>query len=870
MLPPLQPSDNFLPPTPPPGTAFLNLVPALVPTDDLNASENRGGLCDIAEHQHAEQALLEAQAFYHSLVDQLPAGVFRKDPAGRFVFVSPWFCRQKNLPAENFLGKTILEMTANTAAQKDPTGRSGKYALWGDDHHRQIMESGKTIELVEEYTTAEGQPQFIHVIKFPMVNPEGKIIGTQGILFDITARLKTESALHDEQRILSTLMQSMPDSIYFKDTASRFIRTNPAMIKRLGLPSSADAIGKTDADFFSPEHAVQARADELEIMRTSQPLINFEEKETWPDGSVTWAETTKLPLRDHAGQIVGTYGISRNITARKQAEQAIAALALRNETLLQTASDGIHVLNDQGQVVEANAAFCRMLGYTRDEGLRLNVADWDVQWSRKELLVRISELIIQPALFETKHRRKDGTVFEAEINCVGVTLEGKNYLYASSRDITARKRAEKEKAQLELQLRQSQKQEAIGQLAGGIAHDFKNLITAILGNADLLQEDTPLTPAMQLDLLQQISQAGKRASALTEQLLLFSRREEPVQQNLELNQVVAEMVKLLQRIISEHIDLQLHYAPQPQPIQADSGMLDQILLNLVVNAHDAMPTGGKLIIRTAELTLKENAPKTALTEWHGTAFQPGQDRPLLPSPTPSADATTPPESRARAGEFTCLSVTDEGCGMTPEVMVHMFEPFFTTKEVGRGTGLGLATVYSIVQQHRGWIEVASQPGQGTTFRIYLPRLLDPHTPEPVISLTPPDLAGHGETILVVEDEASVRTILRIMLERAGYRVLESASGAAALELWPKHREEIELLITDMVMPGAFGGVQLAQKLRKEKPELKIIIMSGYSDNLDQDRKKFDVEIAFIPKPFMKGKVLATVRTQLDAPPAAKK
>ena len=233
-----------------------------------------------------------------------------------------------------------------------------------------------------------------------------------------------------------------------------------------------------------------------------------------------------------------------------------------------------------------------------------------------------------------------------------------------------------------------------------------------------------------------------------------------------------------------------------------------------------------------------------------------------------ADTSAP--FQTRAGEFTCLSVTDEGCGITPKVSAHIFEPFFTTKEPGRGTGLGLATVYGIVQQHQGWIEVESEPGVGTTFRVYLPRLSVAIASETAAPETKPDLSGRGETIMLVEDETSVRTVLRIFLERAGYRIIECASGSAALDLWPKHRGEINLLLTDMVMPGAFGGVQLAQKLLKDRPDLKVIITSGFSANLDKDRKKFATPIAFIPKPFEQKKVLAVVRAELDAQKIARK
>ncbi len=301
---------------------------------------------DITERKRAEQALRESQALYYSLVEQLPVGVFRKDQEGRYVLVNPWFCRLKGMKAEEFLGKTPQEVAASEVAKQDPTGRAGKYAAAGGDHHGQIMQTGKPIELVEEYTDAGGRKQFVHAIKLPVYDPDGKVIGSQGILTDITEIKQAAEALHYEQALMAALMNTLPDVVYFKDAASRFIRVNPAMARRFGLSDPAQVVGKTDADFFSEEHASKALADEQEILSTGQPLVNIEEKETWPDGSETWVLTTKLPLRDDAGRIIGTCGISSNITARKRAEEA---LRLNQERLLKVITQTRCILNS-GQV----------------------------------------------------------------------------------------------------------------------------------------------------------------------------------------------------------------------------------------------------------------------------------------------------------------------------------------------------------------------------------------------------------------------------------------------------------------------------------------------------------------------------------------
>jgi len=301
---------------------------------------------DITARKRAEEASRESQALYHSLVEQLPVGVFRKDPAGRYVLVNRWFCRLKGMKAEEFLGKTPEGVAASEVAKQDPTGRAGKYAAAGGGHHGQIMQTGKPIELVEEYTDADGRKQFVHAMKLPVFDLGGTIIGTQGILFDITEIKQAAEALHHEQTLMATLMKTLPDPVYFKDAASRFLRVNPALARKLGLGDPAQVVGKTDADFFTEEHASKALADEQEIIRTGQPLVNIEEKETWPNGSETWVLTTKLPLRDDAGRIIGTCGISSNITGRKRAEEV---LRLSEERLLKVITQTRCILNS-GQV----------------------------------------------------------------------------------------------------------------------------------------------------------------------------------------------------------------------------------------------------------------------------------------------------------------------------------------------------------------------------------------------------------------------------------------------------------------------------------------------------------------------------------------
>ena len=403
--------------------------------------------------------------------------------------------------------------------------------------------------------------------------------------------------------------------------------------------------------------------------------------------------------------------------------------------------------------------------------------------------------------------------------------------------------AEEERQQIEGQFRQAQKMEAVGQLASGVAHDFNNILAIILIQSELLKAEGNLTPVQQ-GFAAEIGEAAQRAAALTRQLLLFSRKEKMQPRELDLDKSINDMTKMLRRTLGANVKLQFKFSIQPLFIHADAGMMDQVLMNLAVNARDAMPKGGKLILETSAVELDELSVATA------------------------------PQSRP--GSFVCLSVSDTGCGIPPEIMPKIFEPFFTTKEVGKGTGLGLATVFGIVQQHQGWINVYSEVGQGTTFRIYLPRLA--RTSDQKFVAPPAEQApGGDETILVVEDEPKLRASVINLLSRLGYHVLEASDGANALEVFEKHRREVhllqkvwnqerdgvQLLLTDMVMPGGMTGKELGEQLLKDNPGLKVIYVSGYSAEVINKDFPLEEGVNFLTKPFESLKLAKTIRNSLD-------
>src|SRR3984957_10206068 len=427
--------------------------------------------------------------------------------------------------------------------------------------------------------------------------------------------------------------------------------------------------------------------------------------------------------------------------------------------------------------------------------------------------------------FETVRVRKDKGQIHVSVTISPLRNSSGKILGASkiARDITKQRKMEE-------QYRQAQKMEGIGQLAGGVAHDFNKILAVIQMYSDLLKSSGQLS-ADQSECAEEMSLTVQRAVALTRQLLLFSRREVFQPRDLDLSESITNTAKMLNRILGETVKMQLKMASQPMFTHADPGMMDQVLLNLAVNARDAMPNGGPLVIETSGVEFDQFA-----------ATQSAQTRP---------------------GSFVCLSVSDSGSGIPPEVLQKIFEPFFTTKDVGKGTGLGLATVFGIVQQHQGWINVYTEVGHGTTFRIYLPRLAKNAERKGALpALT--DMPGGNETILVAEDDPSVRVVVRKALSQRGYRILEASTGVKALEVWEEQSDRIQLLLTDLVMRGGMNGRELALQLIEKKLDLKVVYVSGYSAEIMGRNFPIEEGVNFLSKPFEAAKLAKAVRQSLDA------
>jgi len=513
---------------------------------------------------------------------------------------------------------------------------------------------------------------------------------------ELNRRRRVERQLAHERYLLHAIMDNVPDQIFFKDADGRFTRVSEAMADSFGLNDPSEAIGRTDGDFRAAEHARQALEDEREVMRTGRALVGKEEKETWPDGRTTWASTTKLPLRDDEGEIVGTFGISRDVTERRKMEQ---------------------------------------------------------------------------------------------------------------------------------RLREAQKMEAIGRLAGGIAHDFNNQLTIVRGYCELLLRDPALDGETRRSV-EEISHAAQRSATLTSRLLAFSRKQILRPRVINLNDVIARMAEPLGRMIGEDIDLSIVAADGLGNVEVDLAQFEQALMNLAVNARDAMPDGGSLTMETANVELDGD------------------------------------HAGAAAGPHVRFTVRDTGVGMDERTRRRVFEPFFTTKPVGQGTGLGLAMVYGFVTQSGGRVYVRSRPGEGAAFEIYLPLVDRPADPPAVEGQTDSLLRG-SETVLVAEDDPAVRHLVVRVLRKQGYVVLEAAGGKEAVPLGEHYEGRIDLLVTDVVMP-AVGGPELAERLRAVRPDMPVLYVSGYADNTTIGEGGAGADPAhLLHKPFAPAELVASVRRLLD-------
>jgi PAS domain S-box-containing protein len=545
------------------------------------------------------------------------------------------------------------------------------------------------------------------------------------------------------------------------------------------------------------------------------------------DGSAFWMLLTTTTAPDAEGASVH-YVTLNDITERKRAEALLHESEEWHRTILQTAMDGFFQADAQGHLLAVNEAYCRMSGYSEAELLALRISDLTITETAAGVIDHIAVIMAEGEdRFESRHRRKDGTLYDVEV-CAQYRTSGGGQFVVFLRDITQRKQAEAARASLETQLRQAQKMESIGLLAGGVAHEFNNKLMGIMNYVEVCQDELPPEHPIR-HYLDEITIEAQHSADIVGQLLAFARKQIIAPQRLDLNDALAGMVKMLRRLMGEDIALAWRPGANLWRVNVDPGQLKQVLANLCINARNAIAGVGEVTIGTANTTL----------DGSGSAEH--------------ADAAP--------GEYVKLEVCDTGCGMRQDVLAHIFEPFFTTSEVGKGTGLGLATVYGIVEQNKGHIEVRSEVGKGTVFSIYLPRAAAEAAAEPVAA--PQEKPPRGtETILLVEDERSIRITAREFLKYLGYTVLAAETPDEALPLVSAHSGRLDLLITDVILPG-MNGPALAGLLAERCPHLKCLFISGYAADVTTHRGTLGADVPFLPKPFSRGDLARKVREVLD-------
>jgi two-component system cell cycle sensor histidine kinase/response regulator CckA len=636
-------------------------------------------------------------------------------------------------------------------------------------------------------------------------------------------KVATEQLRQSEEQF-RLIAENIGDLIAVLDLEGRRLYNSPSYKAILGDPTALR--GSVSFNEIHPDDRERIRKIFAETVRTGRGQ-RAEYRFLLPDGSVRYIESQGSVIPDEKGKPAKVIVVSRDVTERRRHEEALVKLRLA----VDTSGEVIFMTDRDGMFTSVNPEFTRLYGYTEDEVVgkvtprilksgSINPEDYANFWKR--ILEK------QVVRWEVVNKTKDGRLITVE-NCASPILDEAGKIIG----FLAIQRDNTERNHLGERLRQAEKMEAVGQLAGGVAHDFNNLLTIINGYSDILLAQIS-SDDKQRGHVMEILSAGKRAASLTRQLLAFSRRQTLAPVVLDLNAVVQNLDKMLRRLIGEDIDLVTVAGEVLWGVKADPSQIEQVMINLAVNARDAMPRGGKLTIETANVFLDENYAQ--------------------------AHANIEP------GSYVMLAVSDTGAGMDSQTQARIFEPFFTTKGPDKGTGLGLSTVFGIVKQSGGHIWVYSELGVGTTFKIYLPRVKEPlEHAEPAIAQS--DLCQGSETVLVVEDEEAVRILVRRVLESSGYRVLEARHGAEALVICDEHKEPLHLLMTDVIMP-LMSGRQLAERVSSQRPEIKILFMSGYTDNAILHHGVLEPGTNFLQKPFTPNSVLHKVRAVLDGDPSA--
>ena len=651
---------------------------------------------------------------------------------------------------------------------------------------------------------------------------KGNPLRVCGTHLDITDRKRIEEELRTSEERYRSLVEHQGEGIAVVNPEEQFIFANPAAHDIFGV-SPGGLVGRNLKEFLD-EEGIATITSQTE-MRKTRKSSSYELEIIRPDGQISNLLVTVRPQFEQQ-QYTGAFGIFRNITKRKQAEKALKESEERYRTFINSTSDLVFLKDSQFKYLVLNKTMADFYGKSFEEVI--GMSDYDLLPEEAADICRASDRnVIATGKIITTEEHFGENSYEA-IKFPVALHNGKTGVGCFMRDITEFKRTQENSQKLLEQLHQSQKLESVGRLAGGVAHDFNNMLCVILGHLEMIQEELPSDSSIRPNL-EEIHKASRHSTDIVSQLLAFARKQTISPRVLDLNETVGSMLKMLKRLIGEDIDLSWQPARGLWPVRLDSTQIDQILTNLCINARDAIDGVGNLTIKTDNLAFDEDY----CDDHHG----------FIP------------------GEYVMMSVSDDGCGMDEEIEKNIFEPFFTTKEVGKGTGLGLSTVYGIVRQNEGFVNVYSEPGQGACISIYLPRHFTKITSEPQKDSEKPAVRG-SETILLVEDEPAILEMIATILERLGYTVLSTDIPGEAIRLAREYSGNIHLLMTDVVMPE-MNGRDLARNLLSIYPDIKRLFMSGYTANVIAHHGVLDEGVLFIQKPFTSKELAVSLREALD-------
>jgi len=750
---------------------------------------------------------VDRRKFLQAIIDTGPECIKIITADGTLVMMNPAGLEMIQADsAEQVKGKSVLSLVAPE---------------YLDDFKKLIEKifQGKTGRLTFQMTGLKGRVLWVDTHAAPLRNEKGEVVAMLGLTHDVTERTKAEEVLKKERDFSAAVLETVGAMILILDREGRIVRFNRTCEEVSGY-AGVEVLGKHVWDFLIPPEQVEDVQKVFKSLASGTFPNRYENYWVTRDGQrkmIAWSNTALLAPDGSVEHVIAT-GI--DINERMLAETALMQEKKFIDAVIDSLPGLFYVIDESGSLIRWNKNLQEVTGFSTDELTNRNALDF-FREDRELVRGKIQEVLkFGSASDEARMVTKSGISLSFMLTGIKMIMNDRPYLVGTGIDISERKR-------LEDQLRQAQKLESVGTLAGGIAHDFNNILTAIIGYGSLLQmkmkNDDPL-----LHSVEQILVSANRAAGLTQGLLAYSRKQVMNPQLINLNEVILKLERLFARLIGEDVEFKCILTDQELTAVADSGQIEQVLMNLATNARDAMPDGGYLYIETRLVELDEDSARV--------------------------------HDLRKAGSYALITVMDSGTGMDQKTLDRIFEPFFTTKEVGKGTGLGLAMVYGIIKQHKGSIEVDTELGKGTTFRIYLP--FTRRTTEEIQPIVPQPLMGGTETVLVAEDDASVRILTANILEQFGYTVIQASDGEDAVKKFMANKDRIRLLLLDVVMPRK-NGKEVFDKVRIFKPDVRALFMSGYAEDVLHQKGLLDIAQGVIVKPVKIDELLKKMRKVLD-------